>query len=233
VSNFKEEGFDAMSFFDNEKKKQRNKQIQLQNIILDIDEKKLQVSEDFLDQMAKIYISKYMKIVNDNVASINKVTNIGLLFKKYDCIMRNLDELIKIEDLYKYRHPTPSEYKEMTEAKLNSFIMSLISREWRKIAPQNNAEATDPQFEKKWHSFFDSFKPYEYRLTNNAKNTLDQLKNSVFPSNNPVEEPENAAAPAEDGFVPETFETVEPPKEENTEEVPKETPEEHPEESKT
>ena len=70
-----------MSFFDNEKKKQRNKQIQLQNIILEIDEKKLQVSEEFLDKMTKIYISRYMKIVNENMANINKVTNIGLLFK--------------------------------------------------------------------------------------------------------------------------------------------------------
>lgn len=70
-----------MSFFDNEKKKQRNKQIQLQNIILEIDEKKLQVSEEFLDKMTKIYISRYMKIVNENMANINKVTNIGLLLR--------------------------------------------------------------------------------------------------------------------------------------------------------
>lgn len=202
-----------MSFFDNERKKQRNKQIQLQNIILEIDEKKLQVSEEFLDKMTKIYISRYMKIVNENMANINKVTNIGLLFKKYDCIMKNLDELIKIEDLYRFRHPTPSEYKEMTEIHLNGFIMSLISREWRKIAPQNNNEAVDPKLERKWHSFFDSFKPYYDRLTNNARTTLSQLEANVFPPEDSEVKQEDIHLVDEDEFVPETFEAIDAPEE--------------------
>ena len=213
-----------MSFFDNEKKKQRNKQIQLQNIILEIDEKKLQVSEEFLDKMTKIYISRYMKIVNENMANINKVTNIGLLFKKYDCIMKNLDELIKIEDLYKFRHPTPSECKEMTEAHLNGFIMSLISREWRKIAPQNNNEAADPKFERKWRSFFDSFKPYYERLTNNARTTLAQLETNVFPPDDTEGKQEDIHLVDEEEFVPETFEPVDAAEEPKTEEQSAENP---------
>lgn len=207
-----------MSFFDNERKKQRNKQIQLQNIILEIDEKKLQVSEEFLEKMTKIYISKYMKIVNENMANINKITNIGLLFKKYDCILKALDELIKIEELYKFRHPTPSEYKEMTEAHLNGFIMSLISREWRKIAPQNNSESVDPKFERKCRSFFDSFTPYYDRLTNNARTTLTQLETNVFPPEDPEVKQEDIHLVDEDEFVPEAFEAVDAPQPDKTEE---------------
>lgn len=223
-----------MSFFDNERKKQRNKQIQLQNIILEIDEKKLQVSEEFLEKMTKIYISRYMKVVNENMANINKVTNIGLLFKKYDCIMKNLDELIKIEELYRFRHPTPSEYKEMTEAHLNGFIMSLISREWRKIAPQNNNEAADPRFEHKCRSFFDSFKPYYDRLTNNARTTLAQLETSVFPPDDTEGKQENIHLVDEDEFVPETFEPVDALEEPRTEEQNDENPvETEPESSQT
>ena len=174
--------------------------------------------------MTKIYISRYMKIVNENMANINKVTNIGLLFKKYDCIMKNLDELIKIEDLYKFRHPTPSEYKEMTEAHLNGFIMSLISREWRKIAPQNNNEAADPKFERKWRSFFDSFKPYYERLTNNARTTLAQLETNVFPPDDTDGKQEDIHLVDEEEFVPETFEPVDAAEEPKTEEQSAEKP---------
>lgn len=205
-----------MSLFDNESKQRRNKQIQLQNIILEIDEKKLQVSEEFLEKMTKIYISKYLKVINDNISSINKVTNIGLLFKKYDCVMKNIDELIKIEDLHRFSHPKPSEYKEMIEERLNQFIMSLISREWRKIAPQNSAETTDPNLEKRWKAFFSSFEPYEDRLTDNAKDTLEQLKNGVFPPQPPEEEQEDLRLISDDEFIPETFETAEAPQPENT-----------------
>lgn len=207
-----------MSLFDNESKQRRNKQIQLQNIVLDIDEKKLQVSEEFLEQMTKIYISRYLKVINENISSINKVTNIGLLFKKYDNAMKNLDELIKIEDLHRFRHPTPSEYKEMIEERLDKFIMSLISREWRKIAPQNSAETTDPVLEKKWKAFFASFEPYEDRLTDNAKDTLEQLKNGVFPPEPPEDEQEELHLVADDEFIPETFEAADAPEAENKEE---------------
>ncbi|MBP0956160.1 MAG: hypothetical protein J5997_02205 [Oscillospiraceae bacterium] len=207
-----------MSLFDNESKQRRNKQIKLQNIILDIDEKKLQVSEEFLEKMTKIYISRYLKVINENISSINKVTNISLLFKKYDTILKNIDELIKIEDLHRFRRPTPSEYKEMIEERLDKFIMSLISREWRKIAPQNSAETTDPNLERKWKAFFASFEPYEERLTDNAKNTLEQLKNGVFPPEPPEEEQDDLHLVSEDEFVPETFENAEAPQTEKNEE---------------
>ena len=206
-----------MSLFDNESKQRRNKQIKLQNIILDIDEKKLQVSEEFLEKMTKIYISRYLKVINENISSINKVTNISLLFKKYDTILKNIDELIKIEDLHRFRRPTPSEYKEMIEERLDKFIMSLISREWRKIAPQNSAETTDPNLERKWKAFFASFEPYEDRLTDNAKNTLEQLKNGVFPPEPPEEEQDDLHLVSEDEFVPETFENAEAPQTEKNE----------------
>ena len=207
-----------MSLFDNEKKQRRNKQIQLQNIILDIDEKKLQVSEEFLEKMTKIYISKYLKVINENISGLSKVTNIGLLFKKYDIVMKNIDELVKIEDLHRFRHPTPSEYKEMIEERLDKFIMSLISREWRKIAPQNSAENSDPNLERKWKAFFASFEPYEERLTDNSRNTLEQLKSGVFPPETPEEEQEELHLVNDDGFIPETFENIDSPAAENIDE---------------
>ena len=201
-----------MGFFDNESKQHRSKLVQLQNIILEIDENKLQVSEEFLDKMTKIYISRYMKIVNENIATINKVTNIGLLFKKYDCAVKNIDKLIKIEPFYHFRYPTPSEYKEELAEKLDRFVMSLISREWRKIAPQNPSESADPIFERKWKYFFETFGPVYDRLSESEKNTLQQLKSSVFPPEPEEEEPElKLVDDNADEFVEETFEAVEFP----------------------
>lgn len=200
-----------MSIFGNESKQRKNELIQLQNIVLEINEKKLQVSEEFLDKMTKIYISKYMKVVNEQVADLGKLTNIGLLFKKYDIIMSNLDELIKIEPLYKFNKPTPSEYKAQIEGSLDDFVNALISREWRKIKPINGSIREDPMQEKKFTAFFDSFAMYENRLPETSAVLLKRLKDDVFPPKEDAPANLNDAQPDESGFTPETFETVEMP----------------------
>ena len=65
-----------MGLFDNEAKQKKNNLIALQNIVLEINEKKLQVSEEFLEKMTKIYISKYLKVINEQMADMGKLSNI-------------------------------------------------------------------------------------------------------------------------------------------------------------
>ncbi len=201
-----------MGFFDSESRLHKNKLVELQNIVLAINEKKLQVSEDFLEKMTKIYISKYMKVVNEHIADIGSVTGIGLLYRKYDIIMANLNELIKIEPYYsKFTRPIPSEYKAQLENSFEEFINAMISREWRKIKPMNGAVREDPMQETKCRAFFDSFASYEHRMPEASVTLLRQLHNSVFPPEKPKNEIPalNDNIPEESPeFVPEEFERI-------------------------
>ncbi|MCM1525318.1 MAG: hypothetical protein NC120_12775 [Ruminococcus sp.] len=214
-----------MGFFDNAGKQHKLELVELQNIVLNINEKKLQVSEDFLDKMTKIYISKHMKVINAQAADLAKLSSIGLLFKKYDLIMSNLEELIKIENLYTFKKPAPSEYKVMVEDSMDEYINSLIAREWKKI--KSASKEDDPDAEMRYNLFFDSFVPYSHRLPAGARVTLNRMKDSVFPDSSIKEDKlslsSNAAEEeASDGFVEEVFETIQTAAAENADSEPEE-----------
>ncbi|MDE6592726.1 MAG: hypothetical protein K2K57_06675 [Oscillospiraceae bacterium] len=207
-----------MGLFDKESKKKKQDQVELQNIVLDIDEKKLQVSEEFLGQMTKIYISKYMKVVNENISDMGRISSIALLFRKYEVINKNLDMLIKIEPYYKYKNTTPSEYKLEVEEKQEHFINSLIAREWKKVKPSNTSVRDDPMLESKVRKFFAGFDPFKSKMPQGSLELLENLYESAFPeeTNTSADKAAQAAAEAIAGvedenmnvFVEETFEDL-------------------------
>lgn len=207
-----------MGLFDKESKKKKQDQVELQNIVLDIDEKKLQVSEEFLGQMTKIYISRYMKVVNENIADMGRLSSIALLFRKYEVINKNLDMLIKIEPYYKYKNITPSEYKLEVEEKQEHFINSLIAREWRKIKPTNASVREDPMLENKVRKFFAGFDPFKSKMPQSSLELLENLYESSFPEEAQASPDKAAQAAAEaiaeaenadmNVFVEETFEDL-------------------------
>lgn len=209
-----------MGLFDSESKQHKLNMVTLQNIVLDMNEKKLQVSEDFLDQMTKIYISKYMKVINAQVADLGKLTNIGLLYKKYDIIEDNLNELIKIEGLYKFNKPVPSEYKAQLFKSQEEFVNLIITKEWKKICPSSGVSRDDPNREKKCRNFFESFEPYESKMNESSLKLLKKLYDSVFPEKE--EEPQlvsgTESSEEENAFVPEEFEQIKAPEENKKEE---------------
>lgn len=183
-----------MGLFDSESKKRKQDLVTLQNIVLEIDEKKLQVSEEFLGQMTKIYISKYMKPVNENLSDMSRISSMSLLFRKYDAVIKNLDRLIEIEPYYKYRKVKPSEYKAELEEKLDSFTNSLIVREWKKVKPSGQAVREDPMLESKVRKFFEMFTPFKSRLPQSSLDLLDSLYKSAFPEESKVGAEEAAKA---------------------------------------
>ena len=208
-------------FESNEMKQRKLNQIALQNIVLNINEKKMQVSDEFLEKMTKIYISKYLKVINEHSADLGKLSNIGLLFKKYDIIMSNLDELLKIEPLYRFNKPAPSEYKAQLEGSMDEFVNSLITREWKKIKPMSGTNRIDPMTEKKCTQFFDNFDLYYDRLPAISKKLLEQLRESVFPQKS---EPDPIPA-LNDEFVPAEFEHITLDDEQSSPESEADTPE--------
>lgn len=209
-----------MGLFDSESKQRKQSLVDLQNIVLEMNEKKLQVSEDFLDKMTKIYISKYMKVVNAHAADLSKLTNIGMLYKKYDIIEDNLDELIKIEGLYKFNKPVPSDYKAQLLRAQEEYVNLIITKEWKKICPSSGINREDINRERKCRAFFESFESYESRMSESSLKLLKRLYNSVFPEKEEspqlVPEEETSEQPAaETDFVPEQFEDISSPEDES------------------
>lgn len=185
--------------------KKKNDLIMLQNIVLNIDEKKLQVSQEFLEKMTKIYISRYMKIVNEHVSELSKVSSISYLFKRYDLALSNLDELIKIEHLYRFNKPIPSEYKKQIESGINEFVNSFIYRNWRKISPAHPVNVNEDAQKKKYRAFFDSFLPYEERLPSSSKEILASLREDALPLDAAVDK---ITSEEVSEFVPMEFENI-------------------------
>lgn len=199
-----------MSIFDSDSKQRKQDQIALQNIVLDINEKKLQVSEDFLIQMTKIYISRYMKIVNDNVADLGNISNIANLFRKYDNAITNIDYLIQIEGLYRFKRPFPSEYKIQLQDSLPTYVNSLIAREWKKTRSANSISPDDANDPHKYDVFFETFSLYENKMPESSLKMLQKLHDSVYPKEEIHLSPTNDGS-TDDGFVEEQFERIPDP----------------------
>lgn len=199
-----------MGLFNNDKGK--GKLVDLQNIVLNTDEKKLQVSEEFLEKMTKIYISKRMKAVNEMLADMPRIKVFNLIFKKYDAAMTLIDELIRIEDLYKFNDPVPSKFKVQLENSLEGYINAFITREWRTLQPGTRPDVNS---EAKLKAFFENFEPYKERLSEKTLETIKNLHDSVFPpppeETQPTVNEETSDGVGEtgsDSFVPEEFEHI-------------------------
>lgn len=109
----------------------KQKQIELQNILFNTNEKKLMVSPDFLHNMAVNYTSKRMKTVNKMNTGLVSTKTPRHFFAYYDIMMQNLDELITIEPYHEFKDPKPSEFKKMINDKLNKYIEAMLNRTWK------------------------------------------------------------------------------------------------------
>ena len=116
-----------------ELKKEKANRVLLQNLIFGTNEKKLMVSDEFLDNMAKQYISNRMKKINIAYDTIRNARLPIQFFKAFDEMQVLLDELIKIEPYYKFKNPIPSVYKNYINENLPEFRSAMLSRSWNNI----------------------------------------------------------------------------------------------------
>ncbi|MGN0667430.1 MAG: hypothetical protein ACI4KF_13015 [Huintestinicola sp.] len=199
-----------MGFLSSDKRKKQADLITLQNIVMDIKETKLQVSEEFLDKMTKLYISRHMSAANSIIENMSKMRQISVLFKRFDMAIAEVDALILIEPYYIFKVPTPSKYKEMLNQNLEKYVNNLIVREWKALQSKSEYTHGDRQIEENYRDFFDSFTPYTERLTPDTLDKLNKMRNKIFPKENISDDAVTDAAVSEDtdnGFQPAEFET--------------------------
>lgn len=107
--------------------------VALQNLLFGTNEKKLMVSDEFLNDMALRYISKRMRAINQNYENIHNTKSAESFFKYVDETEKYLDDLIKIEPYYIFKNPVPSIYKVSFEEQLPENTTEMIKHSWKNI----------------------------------------------------------------------------------------------------
>ena len=163
-----------MGLFD--KKQSDPNRVALQNIVLGINEKKMEVSEDFLDEMSKIYVSKRMKLINESVESFSGVQDIRVLYSKYTYINALLDELEKIEPYYSYNDPVPSQYRQMLEESKPGYVNQIITRAWRVLGYNTSTPCSQGEVD----HYFEVYRSLFEDLPEDSQRLIDELHRGVY-----------------------------------------------------
>lgn len=121
--------------------------VELQNFLFGTNEKKLMVSEDFLNGMTIKYISKRMKIINTAFSNLHTTRSAVFFFKNTAEIEKYIEDLITLEKYYPFKNPIPSIYKRNYLAHKPAAITGMINRVWKtalqKCPLKDDASAED------------------------------------------------------------------------------------------
>lgn len=209
----------------------KSKQIELQNIIFGTNEKKLMVSNEFLNEMSKAYVTKRMKNINKMQSVFVTTKSPKRFFMSYESVIADLDELINIERLYTFKKPVPSEFKKSIESKKEHYIESMIKRAWKDVNQKSGVAAGEKKDPQKFGPMLDEMLEYRSEYSKVMLDLIDQFYESVYEksfraqpeqpeSEQPAEElseknseisdniediPEELALESDDGFVEEEF----------------------------
>lgn len=105
--------------------------VDLQNFLFGTSEKKLMVSEDFLNGMTVKYISKRMRIINTAFSNLHTTRSAVFFFKNTAEIEKYIEDLIVLEKYYPFKNPVPSIYKRNYLAHKPAAITGMINRVWK------------------------------------------------------------------------------------------------------
>lgn len=211
-------------------KEEKTKQIELQNIIFGTEEKKLMVSQQFLEDMTNAYISKRMKNINKMQEFVAVTKSPKRFFTAYDSIIKDLDELIVLEKYHTFKNPIPTEYKKQLESKIAKYTENMIRRDW-KNANQKNGLQENKRAPEKYAPYLNEMLEFRDRYQKHVLELIDTFYQSVYEKSlfdEPMSENEEIAAAenpdaaaemaedaeemlnmteedSDDGFVPEEF----------------------------
>ncbi len=142
--------------------------ILLQNIIFNTSEKKLMVSDKFLNDMTIKYISKRIKEINTLISYMQSTKQPERFFTFRFKIENILDDLIKIEPYFIFKKPTPIAFKREFMDSLPDTISHFISKTWKSITTKYPINGpVDPENFIHYDVFIESILMYRENLTMN------------------------------------------------------------------
>lgn len=109
-------------------KLEKTEKVELQNFLFGTTEKKLMVSDDFLNEMTIKYISKRMKIINTAFSNLHTTRSAAFFFRNTAEIEKLIEDLIILEKYYPFKNPVPSIYKRNYLAHKPAAITGMINR---------------------------------------------------------------------------------------------------------
>lgn len=112
-------------------KLEKNVKVELQNYLFGTSEKKLMVTEDFLNEMTIKYISKRMSIINTSYVNMHSTRSAVNFFKYTAEIERLIEDLIGLEKYYPFKNPVPSVYKRNYLNHKPTATTEMIARIWK------------------------------------------------------------------------------------------------------
>ncbi|MCL2053056.1 MAG: hypothetical protein FWG90_01255 [Oscillospiraceae bacterium] len=174
---------------------EKEKNIKLQNTIFDMEERKLMVSPEFLNDAVLSYVSKRLNTINKHLANLSATKSPRVYFTYCDAMDSCLDELIKIEPYFKFKKPVPSEFKKLVLSKREHSTSSMMNRAWKSLL--NRAVIIDgkPENTLPFEDLLNEISVYKDRMTQVNLTAVDMYYNSI----RKPEEPEEEAAEAPDG----------------------------------
>lgn len=156
------------------------KQIELQNTIFGTSEKKLMVSQDFLNDMTKNYVSKRMKNVNKAAEVVAATKSPRKFFLCYDSMMKDLDELINLEKLHTFKKPTPTEFKRRIAMRKDRYTENMVNRAWKEANQRNNFQAGEKRDKERYGPFLNEMLEFQDRYSAVVLDLIDTFYTSVY-----------------------------------------------------
>mgnify|MGYP003295101744 CR=1 FL=1 len=143
--------------------------IELQNLLFGTTEKKLLVSNEFLNSMTIKYVSRRMKIINGCFTNIANTKIPARFFRYTNEIESCLEELIPLEPYYMFKDPSPSVYKKNFLLKKPELITKMLSRAWKFVLQKHplpeNIEDIDPKVMDAYDAVINDMLSYEEQLS--------------------------------------------------------------------
>lgn len=181
-------------------KRTKQEKIALQNLLFGTSEKKLMVSDEFLNNMAIKYISKRMKTINSNYESIHSTKIPELFFKYCDEIENCLEELIVLEPYYSFKNPVPTVYKRSFLNHKPAALTAMLHRVWKNTLQKHPlGKPEDEISEQAMNAYDDAINEmlkFRDRMTEDDLSLIDSFYKQVHGEEEP-EMPEEDAAPEE------------------------------------
>lgn len=156
------------------------KQIELQNIIFGTEEKKLMVSQQFLDDMTKAYVTKRMKNINKMTEFIVATKSPRKFFTAYDSLIKDIDELINLEKYYTFKKPVPTEFKKEINDKIPRYTENMINRAWKDANKQNKFQQGEKREPSQYAPYIDEMLEYREKYSDIVLELIDGFYQSVY-----------------------------------------------------
>lgn len=155
------------------------RKIELQNLLFGTTEKKLLVSNEFLNSMTIKYVSRRMKSINSCFENISNTKIPSRFFRYSDEIETCLEELIIIEPYYIFKEPSPSAYKKNYLLKKPELITKMLSKAWKfalqKHPLKDDIENIDPKVLAGYDAIINEMLSFKDQMTEDDLNLINSF----------------------------------------------------------